>query len=176
MNKIIIYGSKYGSTEKYAKELSKRISVNAIEYDKINNINDYDYIIYLGSLYAGGVLGLSKTLKKIKDLSNKEFIIVTVGIADPTDENNTNHIKNLIKKQISEEIYNKSKIFHIRGAIYYSKLDFKHKLMMKLLYNKTKKIPEEEQNAEIKAMLETYNKEADFIDFNNLDNIVKEFN
>ena len=66
MNKIIIYGSKYGSTEKYAKELARRINVEAIEYDKIKNINDYDYIIYLGALYAGGVMGLVKTIKKIE--------------------------------------------------------------------------------------------------------------
>ncbi|MBR6072405.1 MAG: hypothetical protein IKP77_06235 [Acholeplasmatales bacterium] len=172
MNRIIIYGSKYGSTEKYAKELSNRINVQTLEYNKVNNINEYDSIIYIGSLYAGGVLGMNKTFKKIKDASKKDFIIVTVGLADPTDEKNTNHIKNGIKKQITEEIYNKTKIFHLRGAIYYSKLDFKHKLMMKLLYNKAKNIPLEEQNAEIKAMIETYNKEADFINYNSLDSII----
>ncbi|MBQ9448566.1 MAG: hypothetical protein IJU60_01670 [Acholeplasmatales bacterium] len=172
MNKIIIYGSKYGSTEKYAKELARRINVEAIEYDKIKNINDYDYIIYLGALYAGGVMGLVKTLKKIDDLKSKEFVIVTVGAADTTDSNNVNNIENGINKQIPEEIYNKAKIFHLRGAIYYSKLDVKHKIMMKLLYNKAKNIPEEKQTPEIKLMLETYNKEADFVDFNTLDNII----
>ena len=145
MNKIIIYGSKYGSTEKYAKEFAKRINVQAVDYNKIESINGYDYIIYIGALYAGGVLGMNKTFRKINDELSKEFVIITVGAADPKDEKNTNHIKNGIKKQVSEGIYNKAKIFHLRGAIYYSKLDFRHKLMMRLLYNKTKNIPLEEQ-------------------------------
>ena len=172
MNKIIIYGSKYGSTEKYAKELARRINVDAISYDKINNINDYDYIIYLGGLYAGGVLGMSKTFKRINDITSKEFVIITVGLADVKDAKNINKIKDGIKKQLKEDIYNKSKIFHLRGAINYSKLDFKHRFMMKLVYNKAKNNPDKEQNAEIKAMIETYNKEADFIDFNTLDSII----
>ena len=33
MNKIIIYGSKYGTTEQYAKELSNRLNIEAIEYE-----------------------------------------------------------------------------------------------------------------------------------------------
>ena len=40
MNKIIIYGSKYGTTEQYAKELSKRLNIETIEYENVNNINE----------------------------------------------------------------------------------------------------------------------------------------
>lgn len=45
---------------------------------------------------------------------------------------------------------------------------------MKLLYNAIKNIPEEEQTAENKAMIETYNKKVDFIDFSSLDEIIHE--
>ena len=45
---------------------------------------------------------------------------------------------------------------------------------MKLLYNATKNIPEEKQTAENKAMIETYNKKVDFIDFSSLDEIIHE--
>lgn len=65
-------------------------------------------------------------------------------------------------------------VFSCIKIIYYSKLDIKHKIMMKLLYNKAKNIREEEQTPEIKAMIETYNKEVDFVDFNTLDNIINE--
>ena len=36
---------------------------------------------------------------------------------------------------------------------------------MKLLYNAVKKIPEGKLTAENKAMIETYNKKVDFVDF-----------
>lgn len=175
MNSIIIYGSHYGTTKQYAEELSKRTNIKAISFKKFNQqINDYDNIIYLGALYAGGVLGMSKTLKKLNNISNKKILIATVDLSDPTDEVNKNNIRNNIKNQIPKEVLEKAKIFHLRGGIDYSKLNFAHKTMMKLLYNAVKKLPNEKQTAEDRAMIETYNKKVNFIDFSSLDKIANE--
>ena len=175
MNSIIIYGSHYGTTKQYAEELSKRTNIKAISFKKFNQqINDYDNIIYLGALYAGGVLGMSKTLKKLNNISNKKILIATVGLSDPTDEVNKNNIRNNIKNQIPKEVLEKAKIFHLRGGIDYSKLNFAHKTMMKLLYNAVKKLPNEKQTAEDRAMIETYNQKVNFIDFSSLDKITNE--
>lgn len=175
MNSIIIYGSHYGTTKQYAEELSKRTNIKAISFKKFNQqINDYDNIIYLGALSAGGVLGMSKTLKKLNNISNKKILIATVGLSDPTDEVNKNNIRNNIKNQIPKEVLEKAKIFHLRGGIDYSKLNFAHKTMMKLLYNAVKNLPNEKQTAEDRAMIETYNKKVNFIDFSSLDKIANE--
>ena len=174
MSSIIIYGSCYGSTKQYAEELSKRTNIEAISFKNVKKINAYNTIIYLGGLYAGGVLGMAKTIKKLKDFSNKKIIIVTVGLSDPTDEVNKNNIRNNIKNQIQKEIFEKAKIFHLRGGIDYSKLNFAHKTMMKLLYNSVKNLPEEKLTAEDRAMIETYNKKIDFIDFSSLEQIISE--
>ena len=174
MNNIIIYGSNYGTTEQYAKELSKRTNIEAISFENVQEINKYDKIIYIGGLYAGGVLGMSKTLRKLTNIQNKTIILVTVGLADPTDEKNINNIRNNIKVQISKEIYDKAKIFHLRGGIDYSKLKFFHKTMMKMLYNAVKNIPQEKLSAENKAMIETYNKKVNFVSFSDLDKIISE--
>ena len=174
MSSIIIYGSQYGTTKKYAEELSKRTNIQAISFENVKEINDYNKIIYLGGIYAGGVLGMSETLKKLNNISNKTIILATVGLADPTDEKNINNIRNNIKVQISKEIYDKAKIFHLRGGIDYSKLKFFHKTMMKLLYNAVKNIPQEKLSSENKAMIETYNKKVNFVNFSDLDKIISE--
>ena len=174
MNNIIIYGSHYGTTKQYAEELSKRTNIEAISFEKVKEINDYNTIIYLGGLYAGGVLGMSKTIKKLNNISNKKIIIATVGLSDPTDEVNKKNIRDNIKSQIPKEVFEKAKIFHLRGGIDYSKLNFVHKTMMKLLYNAVKNLPEEKQTAEDRAMIETYNKKVNFIDFSSLDEIINE--
>lgn len=174
MSNIIIYGSHYGTTKQYAKELSRRTNIEAIFFKNVKEINDYDNIIYLGGLYAGGVLGMSKTIKKLNNTVNKKIIIVTVGLSDPMDEVNKNNIRNNIKKQVSKEIFEKAKIFHLRGGIDYSKLNFKHKTMMKLLYNAVKNLPKEKQTAEDRAMIETYNQKVNFVDFSSLDKIINE--
>ena len=174
MKSIIVYGSNYGTTKQYANELSRRTNMKAISFKKVNQkINDYDNIIYLGALYAGGVLGMSKTLKKLNNISNKKIIIVTVGLSDPTDEVNKNNIINNIKNQMPKKFFEKAKIFHLRGGIDYSKLNFAHKTMMKLLYNAVKNLPKEKLTAEDRAMIETYNKKVNFIDFSSLDEIIK---
>ena len=174
MSNIIIYGSHYGTTKQYAEELSRRTNIEAISFENVKEINNYDKIIYLGGLYAGGVLGMSKTLKKLTNISNKTIILVTIGLADPNDKENINNIRNNIKNQIQKEIFEKAKIFYLRGGIDYSKLNFAHKTMMKILYNAVKNISQEKQTAEDRAMIETYNKKVDFIDFSNLDKIISE--
>ena len=171
--KIILFGTTYGSSKIYAEELSKRTGIEVRSYDEVSSINDYDTVIYIGSLYAGGVQGMKKTFSKLNDVSNRKIIIVTVGLADPTDLENAKSIKSSIKNQLSDEVYKHATIFHLRGAIDYAKLGFKHKTMMSLLYNKAKNLPEEKKTAEVRAMIDTYNKEVSFIDYESLTPIVE---
>ena len=74
----------------------------------------------------------------------------------------------------SNEIYEKASIYHLRGGIDYSKLNFAHKTMMSLLYKKAKGLPEEKKTAEVKAMIDTYNQKVNFVDFSSLESIIKE--
>ena len=169
MKTLIIYGSQYGSTQRYANCLSEITGIEAVDYKDAKNISEYERIIYLGALYAGGVTGLKKTVSKI--IPNQELVIVTVGLADPTDSENVKSIRNSIKSQIPSEFYDESKMFHLRGAIDYTQLGLKHKVMMSLLHSKVSKMPESELNAEAKAMLETYGQKVDFVDFTTLEQI-----
>lgn len=172
MTSVLIYGSQYGTAKQYAEELASRTSIEARPYDSVGDINHYDTIAYVGALYAGGVLGMKKTFAKLASCEGKTIAIATVGLADPTDPENVANIEANMKRQLSEEVYEAAQIFHLRGGIDYSKLGFKHKTMMKLLCNKAKNLPEEEKNAEVRAMLETYGKQVYFVDFDTLDPIV----
>ena len=78
------------------------------------------------------------------------------------------NIRNRIKTRIPEKLYSENRIFHLRGAIDYKHLGLKHKVMMSMLHNKLSKMPEEELNAETKAMLATYGGVVDFVDFETL--------
>ena len=169
--KIIIYGSQYGIARKYAEELAKRTNIEIKNYKDVTDIDQYNTVVYIGSLYAGGVLGMKKTLAKISQCQKKKIIIATVGLADPADTENTDKIKNSMKRQLSKELYENAYIFHLRGGINYSCLNFKHKTMMGLLYKKAVGLPEEKKTAEIKAMIETYNQKVNFVDFESLNRL-----
>ncbi|MGN0461399.1 MAG: flavodoxin domain-containing protein [Ruminococcus sp.] len=171
MDGIIIYGSNYGTTESYARKLSQMTEIPLISYKEIKDLSPYDTVIHFGGLYAGGVKGLKQTVKALP--KKAKLFIVTVGLADVTDRENTDNIKQSIKRQVTDEIFDRAEIFHLRGGIDYKKLNFKHKTMMTLLYNKAKNLPEEKKTAEVKAMIETFNKQVDFIDYNALNQILE---
>lgn len=167
---IIIYGSRYGSARRYAKRLAELTGLDVVDHKEAKDIGEYDRIVYIGSLYAGGVTGLKQTVSKM--IPRQELVVATVGLADPTDATNVAHIRQSIKSQIPAHFYDESRIFHLRGAIDYTKLNLKYRLMMSLLAKKVAKLPEEQQNAETRAMLETYGKQVDFVDFSSLQPIV----
>ena len=171
---IVIYGSQYGTAKQYAEELAYRVGYELESYEDVTDINTYETIVYIGALYAGGVMGMKKTFKNMKECGNHRIIIATVGLADPGDKENTDTIKNGMKNQLSKEVFDKAMIVHLRGGIDYSKLGLKHKTMMGMLYKKAVTLPEEKKNAEVKAMIETHNKQVDFVDFNSLDSIIQE--
>ena len=171
---IIIFGTQYGTAKRYAEELSRRTDIPCVSYEEIDDINIYNTIVYIGSLYAGGVQGMKKTMSKYVAGNDKKLIVATVGLAAPTDKENTDHIKGGVKKQLPAGVYEKATVLHLRGAIDYTKLSFKHKTMMGLLVRKAKNLPEEKKNAEVRAMIETYNQAVDFVDFESLSSIIDE--
>ena len=159
---IIIYGSQYGSAEHYARKFAECTGFPILPYREVKNLSGYARVIHFGALYAGGVLGLRQIMQQLP--AKAEFIIVTVGLADVQDAENIQHIRSAIRRQIPEDVFRRTRIFHLRGAIDYSKLNLKHRTMMALLYAKARGLPEEKKNAETQAMIETYGKQVSFVE------------
>jgi len=168
MERIIIYGSRYGTARRYAQELSRRTAIPAVSFEDAKNLPDYAVIVYIGALYAGGVHGLKKTISSLRLPLEQKLVIATVGLSDPKDEENTNSIKASLLKQLSEDVYKKAIIFHLRGGIDYGQLSLAHKTMMSLLYRKARALPPHKQTAEVRAMIDSYGQVIDFIDFSAL--------
>ena len=171
MKKLIVYGTQYGTTKRYAEKFSEIMNLPCISYEEVKALSGYDEVIHFGGLYAGGVKGLKTTIKALTE--NTRLIIVTVGLADVTDEENVNNIRRSIHRQVPARLMDNTMTFHLRCGIDYKNLNFKHKTMMSLLYNKAKKLPEEKKNAEVRAMIETFNSTVDFVDYHALDQIAE---
>ena len=166
------YGSQYGTTQRYAERFSELTRLPCIRSEAVKDLSCYDRVIHFGGLYAGGVKGLRKTLRALGEHTG--LIIVTVGLADVTDEENLANIRNALKRQAPGHLLEKTQVFHLRGGIDdYRKLSLKHKAMMTLLYHSVKNQPEEQKTAETRAMIETFNKAVGFVDFRALEPIVE---
>lgn len=93
------------------------------DYTSISNIDNLSTVIYFGSLYAGGVMGLRKTLGRM-NIDDKRIFVITVGLSDPDDEHNISNIENSMKEQLTEAVFSKLEIYHLRGGIDYARLSF----------------------------------------------------
>ena len=162
MKTLILYGSQYGTTKRYADELSRLTGLPAVSYEKAPDLAGCEQIVYLGGLYAGGVKGLKQTAKKFP--AGVRLILVTVGLADVQDEQNIENIRRSVRRQLPAEVLQNAALFHLRGGIDYSRLNLTHRTMMTLLYNHARKLPPEQQNAETKAMIDTFGTKVDFVD------------
>ena len=170
MDQLIVYGTQYGTTQRYAEQFSELTRLPCISSEAVKDLSCYDRVIHFGGLYAGGVKGLRKTLRSLGEHTG--LVIVTVGLADVTDEENLANIRNTLKRQVPSRLWEKTQVFHLRGGIDYRKLSLKHKAMMTLLYHSVKNQPEEQKTAETRAMIETFNTAVDFVDFSALEPIV----
>ena len=138
---IIIYGSRHGAAKRYAEGLAERTGIKAIDYCEVDSLEPYKRVIYIGAIYASGVIGLKKTVAKLRQ--DQEFFVVTVGMVDPADEAFIGSFRAALKKQIPPQMYDEKRIFHLRGAIDYSQLELKYRILMKMMYSQAAKLPEE---------------------------------
>ena len=174
MKSIILYGSRYGSARRYAQELSSKTGIPAVGYRDIPSLSGHQTIVYIGALYAGGVLGLARTLRSLSLRDGQRLVIVTVGLADPDIPQNRENIRNSLQKQIPAQLYGRAAVFHLRGAIDYQALSLGHRTMMRCCTDLCKRNRRKNGTKEDRALMETYGKRADFADFASLRPIVNE--
>jgi menaquinone-dependent protoporphyrinogen IX oxidase len=163
---VVVYQSKHGATEKYAKWISEELRCDLYERNHIKpvDLKQYDTIIYGGGLYAGGVAGIDLITKNFDQFCNQDLVLFTCGLADPLDKDNTDHIRNSLNKVFTAQMQEKIKVFHLRGAMDYAKLGPVHKAMMAMLHKMTTKKDPDSLRDEDKQMLATYGKTVDFTD------------
>lgn len=170
MKSIILYGSCYGSAKRYAEKCAEMTGIPAVSYKAADGGESYDVIVHFGALYAGGVKGLRAAVRAAHGTAR--LIIVTVGLADVADQKNTDAIRRSIARQVPQELLRNATLFHLRGGIDYGALHIWHRLMMTLLYKKASRLPESQKTAEIQAMIETFGKKVDFVDYGSLAPVV----
>ena len=152
MKGIVVYGSNYGTTRAYAQELARRTGWPAVDWQQAQR------------LYAGGVVGLKAVLPQLEQAPAQKLVVVTVGVADPAEPENVAHIRASLQKQLPGALYQKAQFAHLRGGIDYSRLNFKHRAMMWAMVQMLKKRPPEQQSAEDREIIRTYNQKVDFTD------------
>lgn len=166
MKTIVLYQSKYGFTETYARWIAEDLGADLQTADQVKpaDLQNYDIIVYGGGLYAGGVSGISLLTKQFEHIKDKAIYLFTVGAADVTDQENIDHIRSSLARVLTPAMQATIKLYHLRGGMKYSKMKLGHRVMMGMMIKMLRKKPDSALRAEDKMMLETYGQDVDFTD------------
>ena len=87
MKVMVVFSSKTGNTEKYAKWIAEELGTEAVPANnvRIKDLKDYETIIYGGGLYAERINGIKFIKKNLKKLGIK--------ISAPFEHKITEHLK-----------------------------------------------------------------------------------
>lgn len=170
MKTVVIYKSKTGFTKKYAEWIAEDLSADIFDVSmvNINMLTTYDTIVYGGSLYAVGIIGVKLITKNINKLKGRKLLVFATGASPSRNE----VIREVADKNFTPEQQKYIKFFYLRGGFNYNKLNSIDKFLMTLLKWKIKNKKQEELSNDEIGMLSIYDKPVDFTVRKNIDSII----
>ena len=127
MKTIILYESKRGSTEAYAKDIAKAIDCEALPIKKFKwkTLDEYDAIVFGGWTKGNVIVGVDDFLSHWEEMKEKNVIIFSNGLTPPS--------KIVRDAMISSNLLD---MYHLRyyqlqGKFDYNSLSFVDKMLIK---------------------------------------------
>ncbi len=131
MKTLIIYSSKYGTTEKCARIINEGIKrkseIISIENISTKDISEYDQIIIGSSVYYGRI---SNSIVKFCDSSLEELKNKRIAFYLCSNNDGINKIEDVIANELCEKA---DVITRFGGDLNISKMSFIHKLIAKMV-------------------------------------------
>lgn len=184
----VIYYSKYGTTENYARLIAKALGADLFEAKKtkFRDIKGYDTVVFGGGIYSGGIRGIELITKNwYKGLCEKKVVCFAVGITIDKEENREQCMDINFRKRFvidaeedhgrddlsaSELIKEKRlpiKCFFLPGAFDPGKV----KGLDKFIIGITKKMIDD--SPEGQQLLNYFNKSCDLVDYDSIKPVVE---
>ena len=181
---IVLYTSKYGAAETYARWIAEALGCQAVSLDKFSKkeLQGYDAVIYGGGVQAGGVRGLEQFTKWIKgDLKlrqmakrgtiseaeaagsgafDRQYYIFAVGISLDSEENRLQ----LRDINFDKDWLRELPCFFLPGAFDPAKLTGVDKAIIKVATKMFQDKPEAQAAAEDMQVLRYFETGCDLID------------
>ena len=160
MKTLILYRSKYGSSEKYARMLGEELNCPVQELGKrLPHLSEYSQLVFVGGIYAGGINGLNILRKDQAAWTGKRLALLAVG-ASPCDEK---AVEELRARCCVGELAGVP-LFYARGAWDEGKMDRKDRFLCSLLQKAVSKKPPEECEEWMAALLQAKGQTCDWTD------------
>lgn len=152
MKTVVVYKSKSGYTKTYAEWIAEELQCDLRTGDNttIDDLDQYDVIIYGGGLYAVGINGISLIKNNFDKLHNKKLIVWATGSSPGRED----ELEKVWAYNFTSEQMKKVKTFYLRGGFDYKKLGTIDKVLMRMLQVRLKIIKDKTEDQQ--GMLEAY--------------------
>ncbi len=132
MKKVaVVYRSKSGYTEKYAKWIAKAADADLLKGEKTRgeDLLQYDTIVYGGGLYAVGINGIRLITDNYDKLKGKKIIVFGLG-ASPVRPAAVEEVRN---RNLTKEQQETIDFFLLRGGFDKRKLTPVDRVLMQIM-------------------------------------------
>ncbi len=170
MRTLVIYQSLTGSTQKYAEDIARAVSGDAIPLKKLKAkiLPDYDCVVFGGWVRGGQIQGLDKFLSFYDKMEGKDVIIFSSGMSIPTKQGRRDLISiNLL------DMYH-VRFYELRGNFDYEKLNFINRMTIDRSLSAIEN--DEEATFEQKALLSVRDTPISCYDQERVDRIIEVIN
>lgn len=141
MKTLIVYKSETGFTKQYAMYIQEELQcqcINLKDFKKLN-LDEYELIVFGGSIMAGMIKGL----KKVKSLiNNQKLIVFAVGLTPQ-------YFKETIQKIKKDNSLEDIPFYYFEGGVDFDKLGFFSKKMLQMVKNNLEKETEDKEAIEM---------------------------
>lgn len=172
MKTIVIYKSKTGYVRKYAQWIAEELSADLADVSGVNlrRLEQYDTVIFGGSLHAVGINGIKKIRDNFDKLKDKNIVVFFSGASLP-GEKVMDHVRN---SNFTPEQQQRLRLYYMRGGFDYNRLPPFDKLLMTMMKKKieNKKRKNIELLPDDKGMLALFEKSEDYTDKDNIRELV----
>ena len=158
----IIYSTNAGSTERYAKMLSEKLSCPAVKINKAGDIDKNEEVIFMSWLMSGTLQDYSKA----KEMFSNIRAVCAVGLFTTEDK-----LAEVTEKNAIDE-----ELFFLHGAFNINNLTGMYKMMMGMAMKMIKAKLKESNDPKANEMADMFEKGIDLVKEEELDKVVEFLN
>ncbi|WIM68501.1 flavodoxin domain-containing protein [Corynebacterium breve] len=155
----VFYATNYGSARDYAEELAQRLGTTAEEIGDNAPTGDGPLIVF-SPVHGPSIPAVS--FVKTHSLGERPVAVCAVGMTLIDEARRSDYLKAALGDERADV-----RRFYLPGRLNYSELSAAHKAVMFGIINSLKLKPKKSANE--KAMIESYGKDTDHVDFAELD-------
>ena len=131
---LVVYKSRYGAAERYAKWIAEALGCEALPMDQVKTATllEYRMLIFGGGLYMGRINGIAALTRRFQELKDKTLLVFTAGLTEPTDDG---YYTFLYTRNFTEKMRKQIHFFAFPGAVDGQKLGRFHRCVMVMAMN-----------------------------------------